>query len=158
MAYQDSGYRSLYGRRFGLQRVSTNAHGGRVEHEYIVGPGDIRLGVTTSESTGTNLLPYGFSHVKGTSADSSSVFTLDPPVPGVEKTLYFNSTGNTGCYVKTKNSEVIHTTLGSSHTTIKSTVGGVCRLVGVTTAIWAGLNITSGTSSQAGGFSLTTST
>jgi len=158
MAYSNNITMSLHGLRLGLQMLTTARHGGRVAHEYLVGPEAFRLGVTTNESTGTNILPHGISHVVGTSADSSSVFTLDPPVPGVEKVLYFNSTGNTACYVKTKNSETIHTTIGSSHTTIKSTIGGMCRLVGVTTAIWAGIGITSGTSSNAGGFTLTTST
>lgn len=158
MAYNSNITTSLRGRRFGLQKVTTAINGGRVEHEYLVGPDTFRHGATTNESTGTNILSHGISHIKGTSADSSSVFTLDPPVPGVEKTLYFNSTGDTACYVKTKNSETIHSTIGSSHTTIKSTVGGVCRLVGVTTAIWASLGITSGTSVNAGGFTVSTTT
>lgn len=158
MAYRNSVHTTIHGTRLGLQKVTTAQHGGRLEREYLVGAETLRHGVTTSESTGTNLLADGFSHVRGTSADSSSVFVLDPPIPGVEKTLYFNSTGNTACYVRTKNSEVIHTTLGSSHTTLKSTIGGVARLIGVTTGIWAGIGITSGTSSNAGGFTLTTST
>lgn len=158
MAYSDNVNTSIYGRRLGLQKLTTALNGGRVEHEYLVGPDGFRNGVTTSETTSTNILPFGVSHIKGTSADSSSVFTLDPPVPGVSKDLYFNSTGNTACYVKTKNDEVIHSTIGSSHTTIKSTIGGLVRLIGVTTAIWASLGITSGTSSQAGGFAVTTST
>ena len=158
MAYSNNINTSIRGERLGLQKMTTALHGGRVNHEYLVGPDTFRHGVTTNESTDTNILPFGVSHVKGSSADSSSVFTLDPPVPGVEKALYFNSTGDTACYVKTKNSETIHTTLGSSMTTIKSTIGGICRLIGVTTAIWAGINITSGTSSQSGGFALTTST
>ena len=151
-------FTSVLGRRLGLQILSTVETNSRLPAEFIVGPEQVRMGVTTNESTGTNMLPYGVSHVVGTSADSSSVFTVEPPIPGVEKTLYFNSTGNTACYVKTKNAETIHTTIGSSHTTIKSTIGGVVRLIGVTTAIWAGLGITSGTSSQAGGFGVTTST
>lgn len=159
MAYNSNITTTLKGRRLGLQLLSTSYTGGsRGAQEFLVGPDDFRVGVTTNESTATNFKAHGVSHVRGTSADSSSVFTLDPPIPGVEKTLYFNSTGNTACYVKTANSEVIHTTLGSSHTVIKSTIGGICRLVGVTTAIWAALNITSGTSVAAGGFALTTST
>jgi len=159
MAFANKILTSLHGRRFGLQRMSTAETGGsRGAKEFLVGPEALRLDNSTAETTSVNLHPYGISHVKGTSADSSSVFTLDPPIPGVEKTLYFPSTGNTACYVKTANSETIQTTLGSSQTTIKSTIGGMCRLVGVTTAIWAGLGITSGTSSNAGGFALTTST
>lgn len=158
MAYASNINTSLYGRRLGLQQLTTALNGGRAAHEYLVGPDAFRVGVTTNESTGTNILPFGVSHIKGTSADSSSVFTIDPPVPGVVKTLYFSSTGDTACYVKTKNSETIHTTIGSSHTTIKSTIGGCIQLVGVTTAIWGSRGITSGTSSQAGGFAVTTST
>jgi hypothetical protein len=159
MSFNNKILTSLFGRRVGLQRMSTAESGGsRGTQEYLVGPEALRPNVSTAETTSTNLHPFGVSHVRGTSADSSSVFTLDPPIPGVEKTLYFPSTGNTACYVKTANSETIHTTLGSSHTTIKSTIGGMCRLVGVTTAIWAALDITSGTSSQAGGFTVSTST
>jgi hypothetical protein len=86
------------------------------------------------------------------------VFTLDPPIPGVRKTLFFGSTGDIGVYVKTANSETLQSTLGTSFTTVKSTVAGVLELIGVTTAIWGMLGLTSGTSSQASGFALTTST
>ena len=158
MAFANKILTSLHGRRFGLQRMTTAETGGRAAAEFLVGPEALRKGVSTAETTATNLQAFGFSHVKGTSADSSSVFVLDPPIPGVIKTLFFPSTGNTACYVKTANAETIQTTLGSSQTTIKSTIGGVCQLIGVTTAIWAGLGITSGTSSNAGGFALTTST
>jgi len=148
MSYGNNINTSIRGRRLGLQMLSTAQSGGsRGMQEYLVGPEALRGGVATSESTATNLHPFGISHVLGTSAASSSVFTLDPPVPGVEKTLYFGSTGDIGCYVKTANDETIHTTLGSSHTTIKSTIGGVCKLIGVSTSVWAGLGITSGTSS-----------
>lgn len=158
MAFRNKILTSLHGRRFGLQRMTTGETGGSDDAEFLVGPEALRLGVTTAETTAANLQAFGISHVKGTSADSSSVFVLDPPIPGVIKTLFFPSTGNTACYVKTANAETIQTTLGSSQTTIKSTIGGVCQLIGVSTAIWAGLNLTSGTSSQAGGFALTTST
>lgn len=158
MAYGNKITTSKHGRRLGLQRMSTAETGGRLPTEFLVGPDDFRQGVSTAETTSSNLQAFGVSRVAGTSADSSSVFTLDPPIPGVVKTLFFPSTGNTACYVKTANAETIQTTLGSSHTTIKSTIGGVCQLVGVTTALWAGIGITSGTSSNAGGFALTTST
>lgn len=159
MAYNSDIQTSIRGRRLGLQQVSSAASGGaHGKREFLVGPDDFRVGVTTSESTGTNLKAFGISYISGTSAASSSVFTLDPPIPGVEKTLYFSSTGNINCYVKTANSETIHSTQGSSHTTIQSTVGGVLKLIGITTGVWGGLNLTSGTSSQSGGFALTTST
>ena len=81
MAYSNNINTSIRGERLGLQKMTTALHGGRVNHEYLVGPDTFRHGVTTNESTDTNILPFGVSHVKGSSADSSSVFTLDPPVP-----------------------------------------------------------------------------
>lgn len=159
MAYNGNLRTSIHGRRLGLNAVSSAESGGNHgTREFLAGPDAFRVENSTSESTSTNLKPFGVSHALGTSADSSSVFTLDPPIPGVEKTLYFPSTGDTACYVKTANSETIHSTIGSSHTVIKSTLGGMCRLMGVTTGVWAAIGLTSGTSSQAGGFSLTTST
>lgn len=149
---------SVHGRRLGLSVLSSGESGNSKKLEFLVGPDAFRNLVSTAETTSTNLSPSGYSHVRGTSADSSSVFTIDPPIPGVEKTLYFNSTGNTACYVKTANSETFHSTVGSSHTVLKSTIGGIARLIGVTTAIWGLLGVTSGTSSNAGGFSLTTTT
>ena len=149
---------SIYGRRLGLQRMTSSIHGGSGDRELLVGPDAFRLPNTTGETTATDAKAYGISMFSGSSAASSSVFTLEPPIPGVEKLLYFPSTGDKNCYVKTKNSEVIHSTRGSSFTVIQSTIGGILRLVGVTTAIWAAPGLSSGTSSQNPGFALTTTT
>lgn len=162
MAYHNKITTSIYGRRLGLQGMSSVETGGAVAtgsqfHEFVVGAQDIRLGVTTAESTATNAKAYGISNFPGTSAASSSVYTLDPPIPGVRKFLAFNTTAN-GVYVKTANSETFLTTMGTSFTTIKSTVGGVIELIGFTTAQWLAPALTSGTSSQGSGFVLTTST
>lgn len=158
MPYNSNINTSLRGRRLGLQKLTTNAQGGRAEHEYLVGPDSFRLGVTTAESTGTNLLPHGVSNLPGTSAGSSAVYTIDPPVPGVRKLINIGTTANGPIYLKTKNSETFNTTLGTSFTTIKSSAGGFYELIGLTTAIWGLLNVTSGTSSNASGHVLTTST
>jgi hypothetical protein len=101
--------------------------------------------VTTNESTGTNLLAYGVSFVNGTSAASSSVYVLDPPIPGVRKTIVFSS-ANTPQYVKTKNAETFRTSADSTIATVlESTLtGAVVDLIGLTTAMW-GL-LTNGTS------------
>ena len=157
MAYGNKITTSKHGRRLGLQAMSTAETGGS-RAEFLVGPDEFRVGVSTAETTSANLKPYGISHIIGTSVDSSSVFVLEAPIPGVTKTLYFGSTGNTACYVKTAGGETIHSTIGSSHTTIKSTVGGMCMLTGVTTAKWASLGITSGTSVAAGGFTVSATT
>jgi hypothetical protein len=159
VAYANKIFTSLFGRRLGLQNMSTTESGGsRGFQEYLVGPEELRVGVTTAETTSTNLNPHGISRLPGTSAASSAVYTIDPPVPGVRK-LVMGTTDNGPVYLKTVNNETIVTTAGSSFTTVKvSSVGGVFELVGLTTAIWLGLNLTTGTSSQASGFGLTTST
>lgn len=157
MAFNRKILTSIFGRRLGLQRMSTAESGGALKSEFLVGPDDFRVGVTTAETTSTNLMAFGFSLVPGTSAGSSAVYTLEPPIPGVRKVIQ-GGKDNGPVYVKTANGETILTTVNSSATTVKvSSVGGVFELVGLTTAIWGGF-ITSGTSSQASGFGLTTST
>ena len=159
MAYQDKITTSLRGRRLGLQIMSTVQTGGtRGPSEFLVGAEAVRMNVSTAATTSTNLNPFGVSYLQGTSAGSSSVYTLDPPIPGVTKTIV-GSTENGPFIIKTKNSETIHTTAGTSWTTVEiSSIGGGFQLVGVTTALWMGLGLTTGTSSQASGFLLTTST
>lgn len=157
MAYNTRIRTSIHGRRIGLQHLTTGESGGAASAQFLVGPEDFRVGVTTAETTSTNLKAYGISICPGTSAGSSAVYTLEPPIPGVRKVIQ-GGTANGPVYIKTANAETLLTTVGSSHTTVKvSSVGGTFELVGLTTAIW-GAYITSGTSSQASGFGLTTST
>lgn len=158
MAYPSFITTSLFGRRLGLQTHSTAQTGGRLPFDSLAGAEAVRTGVTTAESTATNLVAYGLSVLPGTSAASSAVYTLDPPVPGMRKLIY-GATDNGPVYAKTANSETIVTTAGSSWTTIKiSSLGGAIELMGLTTAKWLALGLTSGTSSNASGFGLTTST
>lgn len=136
---------SLYGRRFGIQLLTTAEHGGIAPMDLLVGPDGLREAVTTAESTGTAVRAYGVSFLAGTSAGSSSVYVLDPPIPGVRKTVVFSS-ANTPMYLRTKNAETFRTTEDSTvATVIKSTLTGcVAELIGLTTAMW-GL-LTNGTS------------
>lgn len=160
MPWGDQIKTSLFGRRLGLQTMSTGECGaatGKPEKVLLVGPDDFRTGVK-SESTGTNLDATGMSICSGTSVGSSAVYTLDPPIPGCRKYIYGGAT-NGPVYIKTANAETFATSVGSSHTTIKiSSNGGGFELIGMTTAQWLSLDITSGTSSQASGFGLTTTT
>jgi hypothetical protein len=138
MAYGDKGLPTLYGRRCGLQPMSTTVSGsGRAgsNPDFLVGVEAVRLGVTTAETTATNLAAYGVSYI--TSSVSSGVYTLDPPIPGVEKFVHFGTTGATN-YVKTANGELFQSSQGSTFSVIKSTqnVVGTLRLMGLTTAIW----------------------
>lgn len=159
MAYRNRIITSIHGRRLGLQRMSTAETGGsRGNVEFLVGAEDIRAEVTTAETTSTNLKPFGYHVLPGTSAASSAVYTLDPPIPGVRVSV-MGGVSNGPVYLKTANSETIVSTVGSSHTTVKvSSVGGCFELLGLTTAQWMAMGLTSGTSSNASGFGLTTST
>lgn len=137
MAYGNNIITSIFGRRLGLQPMSTAQTGASKAAEFLVGPEALREGVTTAETTSTNLAPYGVSFVNGTSAASSSVYTLDPPIPGVRKTIVFSS-ANTPMYVKTANGEKIRTTADSTVATVISSTltGAVVELIGLTTALW----------------------
>lgn len=158
MSYGNSILTSIFGRRLGLQPFSSAASGsGRTGEvpEMLVGPEAVRMGVNAG-STARNLPAYGISNLPGTSAASSSVYTLDPPIPGVMVYLNFNSSANAPAYVKTANGETIVSSQGTTFSVIKSTNGaanGILALVGITTAVWGTL---SGISSAT--FALSTTT
>jgi len=136
MAFESKMTTSLHGRRIGLQRLSTVEHGGLKSAEFIVGAEAVREGVTT-ETTGVAVLAYGVSNLNGTSAGSSSVYVLDPPIPGVRKLANFSS-ANIPTYLKTKNAETFRTSADSTIATVLSSTltGAVIELVGLTTALW----------------------
>lgn len=157
MPYGSNILTSIHGRRLGLQEMSTAQTGGVAAQSFLVGPHDFRLEVTV-ETTGTNAKASGVSQFNGTSAASSSVYTLDPPIPGVRKFLAFNTTGNIGVYVKTQNNETFLSTQGTSFTVLKTTSPGSLELIGLTTAIWLAPDLSSGTSSQASAVSCSTTT
>lgn len=151
-------FTSIFGRRFGLAQYSTAQSGSaRGVREYLVGERmeDIRR-TASVETTGTNLPPDGVSRVNGTSAASSAVYTLDPPIPGVSKYLSFESTSQGPIYVKTANGETFISTQGTTFSIIKSTGNqvGLIGLMGVTTAVWQMLNTGLSTAS----FALSTTT
>ena len=154
---------TLFGRRFGLQSMSSAQTGtgqaGRVT-EVLVGPEALRVAASTADSTGNYLPPYGVSLLTtGLSVDSTAVFRLDPPIPGVEKTIVWGSTtiGTMGSKIwvtsSTGGGAGIQTSAGSSFTCISSSAGAVLRLMGVTTALYAAINGTT-----ASGFTFSTTT
>lgn len=135
MAFNSKIRTSLFGRRLGLQPLTTGESGGRLPSEFLVGPDDFRVGVTTNESTAVNMKPHGISFGMGTSAGSSAVYTLEPPIPGVRKWLA-SSTANGPVYVNTSGA-LITSSAGTTQATIKlSTLGVPIELIGVTTAMW----------------------
>lgn len=138
MSYGSNITKSIFGRQLGLQTMSTNVSGsGRTgsQPDFLVGAEQIRMGVSTAETTATNLAAFGVSYI--TSAASSGVYTLDPPIPGVQKVLHFGTTGATN-YVKTANGETFQSSQGSTFSVLKSTqnVIGSLVLFGLTTAVW----------------------
>lgn len=151
MAFNSKILTSIFGRRLGLQRLTTGESGSAKKSEFLVGPDDFRVGVSTAETTATNLQAFGFSMNLGTSAGSSAVYTLDPPIPGVRKVLA-SSTANGPAYVNTSGALIL-SSVGSTQATVKlSTTGNPVELIGLTTALWATYVATA----SGNGFSATT--
>lgn len=144
MAYNSNITTSKHGRRLGLQAMSSAQTGGAYgRQEFLVGPESFREVVSTADTTATNVRAWGITALVGTSAASTPVYTLDPPIPGVEKVVHFLST-DSALNLKTANGEYIYgSSLGSSATCIKSSGGGSVKLVGISTAIWAVLSVSS---------------
>lgn len=139
MAYKDKYTTSLHGRRIGLQAMSsveTGGSHGRVD--FVVGAEDVRKDSTT-ETTATNLKPFGVSIISTVS--SSAVFTMDPPIPGVLKTLVFNTTGTNTLYVKTSGATITSTQGTDSTVLVSSQAAAVAvTLVPISTAKWVVLS------------------
>ena len=138
MAFKTKYTTSVHGRRLGLQAMTTPETGsGRGKHDFLVGPEALRVDHSTAETTSSNLKPFGVSVL--TTAISSGVFTIDPPIPGVTKTLVFHTTGSGAIYVKTANGETISSTQTTTASIIASslTAYAVVTLVPVSTGAWA---------------------
>lgn len=157
MSYATNITKSLFGRQIGLQTMSTAQTGGsRGPADFLVGPEDLRQGVTTDQSTSSNLRAWGISDLRGTSVASTPVYTLDPPIPGVKKGIRFGST-DSAIYVKTDaNSAIAGTSLASTGATaIRSSGGGYVELIGISTIQWMALQLSS-TAVNGVGFQATT--
>ena len=147
---------SIYGRRLGLQPISTGQSGGSKPIETLIGPDAFREGVTTNESTGTPANPAGISYFVGTSAASTPVYQLSPPIPGVSKRAFFGST-DSAIYVKAASGcSFAGTSLGNTGATvIRSSGGGYVDLMGMSTALHA-IGALSSTAVNGIGFQATT--
>jgi hypothetical protein len=138
MPYNTKIVTSLHGRRFGLQPMSSVENGGKGPLEFLVGPDAHRMGVATDETTASGVGAAGISWLLGTSVASTPVYVLDPPIPGVDKTIHFGSS-DSKIWVRTKNGEIIRSSgasTGATFTALTSSAGGTVRLTGLTTAIW----------------------
>lgn len=131
---------SFHGRDFGIQHLSTVESGGSygVTKLLVGAVVGLRSDLTSAETTSANLKAYGLSQIGTTSTAASHVFTLDPPIPGIEKHIVLSCGASDGAVlVKTANSEAIYSTAGSSFTTFTLSTRAMVTLLGLTTAIWA---------------------
>lgn len=152
MAYNSRIHTQIRGRRLGLQLLSSSQSGGAGRQEFLVGPEALRAVSTTNDSTGTDIRPYGSHWLNTSSAGSSQVYTVEPPIPGVEVSFWGSTASEV--FLKTKNNETLVTSGGSSFTVINpSSLGFFLKLVGLTTSVWGVLN-----GSTAAGHAYTTST
>lgn len=151
---------SIHGRRLGLQKLSSNASGSNHgTREFLVGPDAYRENVTTSNSTATNVRAWGVQYLPSSSVGSSQVYSLDPPIPGITVTVVNSTKGTIYLRASTDASITVWSTQESSACVIKaSSHGGIYQLVGISTARWGGIGLTSGTSSNSGTFITSTST
>lgn len=156
MPYNSKILTSIYGRRFGLQPMSTVETGGIAPVEFLVGTDDMRLGITTNETTAAALSAAGISNLVGTSAASTPVYQLSPPIPGTRKIINFSST-DSAIYVKSATGCAISgTSLATTGATvIRSSGGGTVELLGISTALFMTKNISS-TAVNTVGFQATT--
>lgn len=155
MPYGNKIITSIYGRRLGLQPMSTVETGGPGPLEFLVGPDGLKQGVSTAPSTATAEGASGITLLVGTSVASTPVFTLAPPIPGVKKVINFSST-DSALYLKMSSGvSIVGTSLGSSATVIRSSGGGTVQLIGLTTALYGALAVSS-TAVNTVGFQATT--
>ena len=143
--YGNSVLTSVHGRRLGLQAMSSGESGGsKGALELLVGPDAFREPRTTNETTATAINAVGNTVLVGTSAASTPVFTLAPPIPGVRKTIIFGST-DSALYLKMSSGcAIAGTSLASTGcTAIRSSGGGAVELIGQTTALYNTLAVSS---------------
>lgn len=142
MAFKDRLVETVWGRRFGLQKLSSVESGSTDDEvkDFLAGPAGIRVDVTNPETTGVPLKAVGLSVL---ATASSGVHELNPPIPGIFKTLV--STGGSTAYVKTRNGETIESSRGSTFNTLQFVSAGVALLQGMTTGRWLWMSESSGT-------------
>jgi len=157
---------SIFGRRLGLQAVTTSVWGSTNLTNYG-GTGDLLAGpdayvpaVSTNETTGNTIKPWGMSLVTtGAGGSTNTAYTLGKPIPGVQKQIAFLSsntaTNMIAIRASTDASITFESSLGSTMSVIASSQGtrGVITMVGLTSTSWALVGFTT-----AMGFSLSTST
>jgi acetylglutamate synthase len=160
MSWTDKITTTIFGRRLGLQTFSTAQSGASAGRTFdvLVGAEAVRPYVSSAETTSTNMPAFGVSFLTTTST-TNSVYTLDPPISGVEKTIVIGSTNTATNMISVRTSTgatVCFTSSNGSTLCVIASSGGsqsVIRLVGINSTQWASVGLTT-----SAGFSLTTST
>ena len=139
MAFETRINESIRGRNLGFEQISSGMHGSTQGGRVLVGPETLRNAATTADTTAKNLRAFGYSVL--TTAQSSGVYIIDPPMPGVQKSITFHTTAGSASpiYLKTANGETIGTTQGTTMSIlVSSQTGYYClTMVALTTAAWA---------------------
>jgi hypothetical protein len=109
--------------------------------EFLVGPDASRSEVVAASSA-TNIKAFGVSLLatSTTAASTNTIFTIDPPIPGVRKTLNWSSTNSaTNAVILVTTGAVFQSSAHSSATKLGSSAnyGGTMELMGLTTSIYA---------------------
>lgn len=166
MAYNNLINTSIFGRRLGLQKLSSAQSGGSYGFtEVLVGPDAFRGAATTAEvaapaasGVASNMRAMGISVIGGSTIGGTYTYPLDPPIPGLRKFIAQSST-DAKVLIRLASSALgsapnLLTSAGSTFNTITlSSQTGSVELIGLTTALWGIVN-----GSTLTGNSFTTST
>ena len=141
LGFKDGIVTSVYGRRLGLQTLSTSVTGASAQNSpgsFIVGPDALRA-ETVTETTAKRVKAFGYSLLT-TQATSLNLFTIDPPVTGQVKWVYFATTETSvDLQLCTSGSPTVFRTSASSTNTKLNSSQGIplwVGLIGVSTNIW----------------------
>lgn len=134
---------SLFGSRLGLQTLSSGQNGGsKGAIDVLVGAEALKPYSSSAETTSANLPAYGVSILTTGAGSTCTLYKLDPPIAGVEKTIVIAST-NTATnmiYVQTSTGATVcfTSTAGSTLCTISSSGGSqsAFKLVGINSTQW----------------------
>ena len=128
-------------------RMVTNIWGARLgldRDNMLVGPPDLKRGVTTLGSTAVNVEAHGITVL---SAAAASTYVLDAPLAGIIKTFVQSGVGSSHNLITGTSNIKIISTLGSSQQRVNlQSTGDFVRLQGISTAAWAIIGLNAGVS------------
>jgi hypothetical protein len=135
---------SIFGRRLGLQHLSSSQSGGsRGQIDLLVGAEAVKPYVSSAETTAANLPAYGVSILTtGAGGSTNTLYKLDPPIPGVSKTIVIASTNTATNMITVQTSTgatvCFTSSAGSTFCTISSSGGSqsAFTLVGINSTQW----------------------